>query len=177
MKKTVSLLFLILMSALILAGCGNEKNDSFLDYQKRLYVAGVTVECGGEKYSAYVTRRGDGDYLISYAEPSELVGVNVEKKDGIVSYSAGNVHVPIKDEYGGGAGILRLFELKESDMVSASPEMMSGVKVNRVSFKCDYGKADLYISTDTLYPVLINANINDKEYKLTFFDFTCSDES
>ena len=169
MIKKLAFLFVLLFS-FYSVGC-NHTQQGPPDYQTKPFDSLATLEVGGEKYSVSINKSADGSYVLSFIAPETIGGVTIEKNAEGLFFSSGSVKIPIKDGSNITAEALKLFELPKSDLVSVTPEMLGGVKVNTTLYNCDFGTVKVYLSYDTGLPVVMEASIKGTDIKLSFSSF------
>lgn len=169
-KRKIKFILLMCFFVLVISGCKGEKKE-FLDYQQGLFEAYGTLEINSEKYSVYINKQAPDSYKISFDKPDNLKGVSIEKKGDSVTYSVGSVHIPIKEDTNVTAQTLKLFELSKEKLVLSEDTTYNGVKVSIKQFDSDIGGVKLYLLSETLLPIRIEAEINGVNVVMSFSSF------
>lgn len=170
-KKRMAVLVLIMcLCVFVISGCKGEKKE-FLEYQQGLFEAYGTLEINSDKYSIYINKQAADTYKISFDKPDNLKGVSIEKCGDKLTYSVGSVHIPIKEGTNITAESLKLFELSKDRLILSEETNYNGVKVNIKQFDGDMGGVKLYLLSETLLPIRIEAEINGVNVVMSFSSF------
>ena len=169
-KRMAILVVTMCLFMFVISGCKGEKRE-FLEYQQGLFEAYGTLEINSEKYSVYINKQAQDTYKISFDKPDNLKGVSIEKCGEKITYSVGSVHIPIKEGTNITAECLKLFELSKDKLILSEDTNFNGVKVNIKQFDSDMGGVKLYLLSETLLPIRIEAEINGVNVVMSFSSF------
>lgn len=169
MNNKITLILLLLIITLLL-GC-ERSSQPFLEYQSGEFEAKATLDLQDEKYSILIKKQLPATYLIEFLSPDTMKGITVEKSEEGVFYSVGSLRLPLETEAGLVTKALKLFELKENEMISASTELINGVKINKALFSTEYGEITLLLSTESGLPLRFEADIDGMPLILSISDF------
>ena len=168
------ILCILLLFAILAVGCDSHRNP--LEYQSKDFVTDATLDINGKNYSVHI-QKDNNSVVMVFKAPSPIKGVSIEKTREGLFFKTGNVHIPIKENSNVTAEVLRLFDMDLRNLSSNTPEMIGGVKANKAQFNCPFGKAVIYVSSDTGLPIMAEANINGNDVKLTFSNFSLNENS
>ena len=169
-KRVIKFITVLCFCVVLISSCAKEKRE-FLDYQNKLFESYGSLEINSEKYSVYISKQAEDTYKITFDKPDNLKGVSIEKKGDGTTYSVGSVHIPIKEGSNVTAQALKLFELSKEKLVLSEDTTFNGVKVNVKQFDTDMGGVKLYLLSDTLLPVRIEAEIDGVNVVMSFSSF------
>ena len=164
-------LALLLIFVLVITVVGCSKEPSPIEYQTKNFKTDASVEINGITYSVRIQKENENDIKMEFLSPPSVKGVTVEKTREGLFFTSGSVHVPIKNNTNVSAEALKLFSLGMDEITSVVPDMIGGVKVKKAEFDCSFGKATVFVSSDTKVPVLIEATVNGTPVTMTFSGF------
>lgn len=170
-KKTITLILTVLL-LLPVSGCSSPKHEH-LPYQNADFACTAGMRVNGKDYSINVSKESN-NFVLSFTAPSEISGVSIEKTSEGLFFSAGSVHIPMKEGSNVSAEALKLFQLSDKDLKNTSTELYGGVKVNVTYYDCSFGNVKLIQSADTGNPLRIEADVNGNEVILSISEFTIS---
>lgn len=177
-KKLIAIfsIFLIFFS-LSLSGCSKNnttQNEYSLPYKLDTFSAKATVDMSGKKYQINISKTDKNSYELFFDSTDKLKNISLTKTNENFHILCGDLKIPTTQKDSIYNCIFDIFELTESDIVSAGTKQMNGTVITYANFNFQGQNALIFFSSKTGLPLRIEGVLNGIPVIVNFLDFSAN---